>query len=233
MLGSLSPLAAPIGSGASHYEDVYRALRSAVGSGVSPENGLDDIWRQARAVAIAAGHLALDRAALQALPVSATDHLDAHERLLGLSSSAATTEQDRRDRVVRAWTRTIRSTARGLELDLQAIAAAFSLFAPDRDKADTVQFGRIMPPEGTEATFGTTQYPNYSTSYAITILYAVPAGDTGIPGAVLDESRDLLNDTIPGWVDFVLSQEGGSGAGFYADGGPDGTSVADLTAIYD
>jgi hypothetical protein len=48
----------------------------------------------------------------------------------------------------------------------------------------------------------------------------------------LDDGERLLNSALPAHVDYVVSQEGTSGAGFYADGGPDGTSVADLTAIY-
>lgn len=232
-LGSLSPLATPLGSGTSHYEDVYRAMRSAVGTSASKDDeNLDDLWRRARAVVIAAGHLSLDRAAWQALPVGCTDHLAPYERLLGLSFSSATTEQERRDAVVRAWTRTIRSTGRALELDLQDIATELSLVPVDHDLTDTVHLGRIMPPVGDEAIEGTTQYPNYSTEFTVTVAYAVPAGETSIPITRRLAAETLLNESLPAWVDYVLSQEGASGADFYADGGPDGTSVADLTAIH-
>ena len=232
-LGSLSPLATPLGSGTSHYEDVYRALRSAVGTSASRDDeNLDDLWRRARAIGIGAGHLSLERAAWQALPIGCTDHLAAYERLLGLSSSSDTTEQDRRDAVVREWTRTILSTSRGIELELQDIDPLFSLAVTDHDQTDTVHLGRIMPPEGQEVSYGTTQYPNYSTAFVIGVVYAVPSSLVVIPSAVLDEAERMLNNHLPAWVDYVISQEGVSGADFYADGGPDGTSVADLTAIY-
>jgi hypothetical protein len=232
-LGSLSPLASPLGSGTSHYEDVYRALRSAVGTSASKDDeNLDDLWRRARAVGLGAGHLSLDRAAWQALPIGCTDHLDAYERLLGLSSSTATTEQDRRERVVAAWIRDILATSRGIEVDLQTIDENFSVVTTDHDQTDTVHHGRIMPAAGSEATYGTTEYPNYSTAFVVQVAYAVPSGSTVIPTQVLADAKALLNNNLPAWVDFVISQEGTSGAGFYADGGPDGTSVADLTAIY-
>jgi len=232
-IGSLGPLASPLGSGSPHYEDVYRALRSAVGTSASKDDeNLDDLWRRARAVGIAAGHLSLDRAAWQALPIGATDHLDAYERLLGLSSSTAQTEQDRRERVVAAWIRDILATSRGIEVDLQTIDANFSLVTTDHDQTDTVHMGRTLAVDGNEATFGSTKYPNYSTAFVVGALYEVPAGSTAIPPLVLTDAKSLLNNNLPAWVDFVISQEGTSGAGFYADGGPDGTSVADLTAIY-
>lgn len=231
-LGSFSPLAVALGSGTSHIEDIYRAMRASVGTSASPVDGLDDLWRQARAVGIGAGQLALDRAAFQALPEAATDHLPVYERNLALASSPGQTEQDRRVRVTAAWTSQITSTARGVELDLQSVSANFSLVATDHDQTDSFQHGRIYPERGAEVTRGTTQYPNYSTEFRVTAAYSVPAGETGIPGDELTDTRRVLNNVLSAWVDFVISQEGASGAGFYADGGPDGTSVADLTAIY-
>lgn len=231
-LGSLSPLAYPLGGGTSHVEDIYRALRSAPGTSVGPEDGLDDLWRQSRAVGIGSAHLALDKAAYQALPDGTTDHLAAYERGLGLASSSAQTEQDRRLRVAAAWTSQIASTSRGIERDLQDISANYSLRATDHDLTDTTHHGRSFPAFGLEATYGVSAYPNYGTSFVVTVVYAVPAGVFAIPDAELDDGERLLNSALPAHVDYVVSQEGTSGAGFYADGGPDGTSVADLTAIY-
>lgn len=232
-IGSLSPLAAPLGSGTSHAEDVYTALRSAVGTGASPADGLDDLWRQSRAIGKAASQQSVDRAAFQSLPSAATDHLAVYERILGLASSHAEDEEQRRQRVTAAWTKQIDASPRGVEADLQDIDANFTVFALDHDKTDSGLHGRVYPPRGTESTRGVTQYPNFSTEFVVTAVYAVPVGLTEIPDTVLDDAERLLNSTLPAWVDFVISQEGASGAGFYADGGPDGTSVADLTAIYD
>lgn len=231
-LGSLSPLSVAIGSGTSHVEDIYRTLRAAMGTSVSPVDGLDDLWRQARAVGIGAGQLALDRAAFQALPEAATDHLPVYERNLAIAFTPGRTEQERRERVTAAWVRRILSTARGVELSLKDISANFALVSTDHDQTDSFQHGRAYPTRGEEATRGTTNYPNYSTAFRVNAAYAVPSGETVIPATQLTEARQLLNDSLPAWVDFVISQEGDSGAGFYADGGPDGTSVADLTAIY-
>jgi hypothetical protein len=231
-LGSLSPLSVALGSGTSHVEDVYRTLRAAVGTSASPVDGLDDLWRQARAVGIASGQLALDRAAFQALPEAATDHLAAYERNLAIAFTPGRTEQERRERVTAAWVREIVSTPRGIELSLQNISANYSLVPTDHDQTDSFQHGRAYPARGEEATRGTTNYPNYSTAFRVNAAYSVPVGETVIPAAHLTDGRQLLNDSLPAWVDFVISQEGDSGAGFYADGGPDGTSVADLTAIY-
>lgn len=239
-IGSLSPLSSPLGSGTSHYEDVYRALRSAMGTSVTRpaqsgplDDSLDDLWRQARAVGKAASHLALDRAAFQALPDATTDHLDAYERNLCLAFISAENEQQRRERVTAVWVGQINSTARGVELDLEAISENFSLVATDHDQTDSFQHGRTYPPRGLEATRGTTQYPNYSTAFRINVAYALPSGITAVPGTELRDAQRLLNSSCPAWVDFVISQEGSGGAHFYADGGPDGTSVADFTAIYD
>lgn len=231
-IGSFTPLASALGSGASHAEAIYIALRSAVGTSASPVDGLDDLWRQARAIGKASSQLSVDRAAYQALPDGATDHLAAYERLLGLASSSAQTEQDRRARCVAAWTRQITSTSRGVELDLQAISENFSLVATDHDQTDTVHQGRTFPPRGLEAALGTTEYPNFSTEFVVQVLYDVPTGARAIPPTELDDAETTLNSVLPAWVDFVISQEGPSGSGFYADGGPDGTSVADYTAIY-
>jgi hypothetical protein len=207
-------------------------MRSAVGTSASPKDGLDDLWRQSRAVGKASSQLSVDRAAFQALPIAATDHLAAYERILALASSSGRNEQERRDRVVAAWTSQIVSTPRGIEVDLEAISANFSLVATDHDQADGFQHGRTYPERGSEATRGTTQYPNFSTDFVVQVAYAVPSGVAAMPANELDDAERLLNSSLPGWVDYVVSQEGVSGAGFYADGGPDGTSVADFTAIY-
>lgn len=232
-LGGLSPLSMPLGSGTSHTEDVYRAMRAAVGTSASPADGLDDLWRQSRAIGKAASQQSIDRAAFQALPEAATDHLGAYERGLALAFTAATNEQERRERITAAWTSQIVSTSRGVEIDLQAVSENYSVIALDSDLSDTVHHGRIYPPRGSESSKGTTQYPNWSSSFVVSVVYSLPAGEVAIPLDELDDGERALNNALPSWVDFVISQEGPSGAGFYADGGPDGTSVADLTAIYE
>jgi hypothetical protein len=230
--GTFSPLGSSLGSGTSHAENVYVAMRSAVGTSASPVGGLDDLWRQARAIGKASSQLSVDRAAYQAIPVGATDHIPPYERLLALATSSWQTEEDRRQRIVAAWTRTITSTSRGIEIDLQEISPLFSLVPTDHDQTDTVHQGRTYPPRGLEASYGTTQYPNFSTAFVTQVKYDVPSGATEIPADELADAETLLDASLPAWVDFVISQEGPSGAGFYADGGPDGTSVADYTAIY-
>lgn len=229
-LGFLTPFAFPLGGGTSHTEDVWRALRSAVGTAAGPIDGLEDTWRQCKAIGIAAAHEGIERAAYQALPQSTTDHLEPYERMLALVPATTDTEQDRRTAVSLTWTNSLDGSMRGIELSLQDVSENFALLPYDDDLSENVIHGKWLPPIGNDAV-GHTQFPNYSTDYLIRANYTLTGGALVIPVVYRAQAVRVLNDIVPAWCNWQITQEGADGEGFYLDGGSDGASVLDHTRL--
>lgn len=221
-----------IGGSSTEIEAIYDALRNAVGvGGAGPVDGIEDLWRQSKAIGLAAATTSMERAALQALPMFASDHLPVYEELLGIVPGADDTEADRVTAVSIAWSKTLRADGEGLGLAVQAIDARAGLDYLDNTTGQTVTFGKAFAPRPDDGSYGTTttqtDIPNWSTDFFQLITYALDPGATIIATPILLALRRLLNEVLPSWVDWEIND----GYGFYLDGGADGSSLLDYKAL--
>jgi hypothetical protein len=220
-----------LGGQTSHIENIYAALRSAVGKGGSAqdENGLEASWRAAKAQAIAASVDAYERAVLQALPAHATEHIPVYERLLGIAPGADQNDEDRRLAVVAAWVARVLSTWGDLREAVQAISTKLDLEDTDYDLAVVALLGRMFPEYGDEAT-GVPAFPNYSSEFVVRVTYLLDTGETAIPSLVRIAVQELMNSSLPAWVDFVMLHKHDPFVGLICDGASVG-SVLDFTPL--
>lgn len=233
-LGWQNPLPAQIGGGPTDGELIHEGLRKSVDpDAVGPYGGIEDLWRQCKATAIAAAHGVFERAALQAVPGLATDKLATYERVLYLPG--ADTDAERREEVAAAWSRVPAADIPSIRLELARISPQLDVVLLDPSLYVVVQFGKQLaprvggPPFGSGAMAGkrSALFPNYSTAFVVFVRYTLAAGETMIPLLVRDNVRRYLNETLSAWDSWELS----ANAPFYLDGGPDGTSLLDQTAF--
>lgn len=220
-----------LGGQTSHIENVYAALRSAVGRGGTgaDENGLEAAWRAAKATAIAASLDSYERAAFQALPEHASEHVPVYERVLGIAPGSEQNDEDRRLAVVAAWVVRVLATMRDLRRSLQVISTQLDLDEPSYDEAVVAMLGKMFPNYGDEA-LGVPQYPNYSSEFVVRAKYTLLAGETAIPGDVRSAVRRFLNTALPAWIDWELLQYDDPLTGLICDG-EDVGSVLDVTPM--
>lgn len=223
-----------VGGGPSDVEAIWQALRDAVGKGgAAAEDTIEDLWRQARARAIAFSSASMERAALQVFPNLATDWIEYYESLLGVVPPVGATEQDRRDEIARRFARELRADGQNLLTALQEIEPTSELLAVDPDKTTVAQFGVAFNARPYTAPFGTdnaSNYPAYSTDMIVTVRITLEVGVTQIPVLTYQRQEETLNELLPAWVDFAVTQVGSTGTtGFYLDGAFD--SYLDLTAF--
>lgn len=233
-LGWTSPLAMELGGDPSDVELVWQALRDAVGKGgAALEDTIEDLWRQARARAIAFSASEMERAALQVFPNIATDWLAYYEKLLGVVPPVGATEADRREEVARRFARELRADGQNLLAALQEIEPTSELLEVDPDKTTVAQFGIAFNARPYAAPFGTnnaSNYPAYSTDMIVVVRVTLETGVSQIPTLTYQRMEETLNELLPAWVDFAVTQVGSTGAeGFYLDGFND--SYLDLTAF--
>lgn len=198
-----------VGGDQSKTEQIWQALRSAVGKGGSgPEESLEDSWRIAKAQTIAAVCSMAERAVLQAFPDAATDHLAHWERKYGIVP-ASLVEQDRRDSVVARYRQ--RPRADGPSIG-EAIAELgdFVIEHMPQDHTATVAAG--FPQAG--------NVYNFSDSFVLRIK----TSETNID-VDTSELKRYLNRVLPSWVDWRVVNS----VGFYCDGF--NNSVTDLTEV--
>lgn len=241
-LGGLSPLGFELGGADSDMEVVYRTLRAAVGgdSGAGPVDGIEDFWRICKAEAIWAMMEAMERAAMQALPLFATDHLPVYEDLLFVGEEQNDTE--RAIAVTLAFCLQLAADVPSLVADLKAIDSRFSVQAVDYSQATIVQFGKAFGPRpgasgpaygsGASANVNASAYPNFASDFVLQVVWEASAGAPTPTPTILDSAKRLLNNALPAWVDFsITTYSDVDGFGFYLDGGSDGTSLLDYTAF--
>jgi hypothetical protein len=221
-----------LGGQTSHIENVYNALRNAVGRGGSAkdENGLEAAWRAAKAIAIATATDAYERAAFQALPEHATEHVPVYERVLGIAPGSDANDEDRRLAVLAAWTVRVLANVGTLKRSLQVISPKFDIDELAHEQATVTMLGRMFPSYGDESLHGVPQYPNYSDEFVVRVIYRLEAGETAIPQDVRFAARRYLNTTLPAWVDFRIHQVRTPRIGLICNGGSVG-SVLNFTPL--
>jgi hypothetical protein len=225
----MNPLPADIGGGPTDTETMYLELRKAVGENApGPPDGLEDLWRQCKASALAASGVSVERAILQRNPGLATDLLPAYERQLGLAPAA--TDVERRAAALEAWTLALSAEVPSLQAELTRIDPALAVQVVDYDQATVVQFGKQFGPRIGGPAYGnvsSSPFPNYSTDFVLLVLYTLAPTQTTIPGPVRAAVARFLNTALSSWVDWAIT----TGTPFYLDGGVDGTSLLDQTGF--
>lgn len=241
MAGLGQPLSFELGGGPSPQEQVYDVMFQNVGDGIQgPPDSLVEKWRMARARGIAVTTQD-DRAATQAFPDLSTDYLPVWEDILSIIPSPTASEAERQAIVLAEYTRVIDATFPKLEAALENLDSLFSiLLVPQQFTRITAQ-GRAFqdwdpsapdasgPPFNLSASNGAgpdqTSLPNYSTNFILHVLFDVGAAAISASNQrTLAEARELLNESLPSWVDFSLFSE----CGFILD-----TDLLDVTALCD
>ncbi len=209
-------------------ELVYNALRNAVGTGgaAADDSGLDGLWRQCKAQALATLNSMAERAALQVLPSVATDHLPVYEDILRIVPGEDETELARRAAVVADWTRQLKADGPSLAQQIALIDPRASLEPVPHELATTTVLGKAFEPQDGTPTYGprrSTSYPNFATEFLHTVVLAV---DGGLANAsdlvVIGQLKRLMREVLPTWEDFQVV----TGVGFILD-----LSPLDVTAM--
>lgn len=240
-LGWVNPLPAWLGSDPTPTEKVYAALKSMSGKGgVGPDNGLRDLWLQAKAQVIATSLEAVERPLLQLFPKHAIDHLEVWELLLGIPR--APTLEARQANYEEALASTLDATIAGARAALQKIDPNFDVESISFADASHVHHGKAFGPlpgvSGSPYGTGVTSrkssgFPNYSDAFIVRVRYFFPPGVVDVAQTTLYAAELRLNELLPAWIDFDIyaQSEGPEGAGFYFDGGPLDDSYLDLTGL--
>lgn len=219
-MGIGQPLPLEIGGGPDQSDAYYRALKSAVGTGGSAaRETIREAWRMARARALSASY-ADDRAAAQAFPQLVTDYLPVYEELLGIDPPPGATDDQRRQVVVERWTRAIDASWPKLEDALQSIDALLSLVLLDHQYTRESQQGRGFEdydpgsPDAAGPAFNLvtgagdgddlTSWPNFSDEFRIYVHFNTGGPISNPQQKTVLEVRELLNESLPSWVDYTL-----------------------------
>lgn len=218
------------GGGSTHTETIYSAMRSSVGAGGSAlddDGTIDGLWRQARAVGLAAAATTGERAILQAFPGLATDLLEYYEGLLLAVPEFDASLVERQAVVEQLWTERVRAAMPDIAADLLDIDPRFSVMIIDREETTDTLLGRAFEDLAGAVPFGgrrSTRFPNYSTEFVVTALFDLGSGVT--PN--LDEQKLIarakahLNAVLPATHNMQVL----TGIGFILD-----TDLLDLTGL--
>jgi hypothetical protein len=204
------------GGGPTDEETTYNALRSAVGEGGSAANddGIDGLLRRCRAIALAAGDAAVERAALQAFPQFATDHIPVYEEEYGIVPPEGATEQDRRLAIVAAYTAKVAENEVELAVGLAAIDSRLAPVAIPRAKAWYVQAGKAFEPQDGVPGYGPSSFgahakstpcPNASSDFYVPVQLTIGTTlPTPTDVASIAKAKAYLRVNLSSWVDFAV-----------------------------
>jgi hypothetical protein len=193
-------------------DDLYQALRSAVGEGGSAEQDattIDGLWRLCRARAIASVASFGERAATQAFPDRATDLLPYYERLLRPIATGET-DDERREAAALSYALQIASSVRDIAIALRAIDPRFNVTATLPAQSDTTLFGRAFEGLDGSLPFGggrkSTRYPNYSTEFILFVVLDLGGGvqPTTVDRRLMASAAQLLNNVLPAFNDWQI-----------------------------
>jgi hypothetical protein len=217
------------GGGPTEDEIIYEAMKRAVGvGGYAPnEDGIDGLWRWARASAIASINTFAERAVLQFFPQTMTDHLPLAEDYLGIIPPEGATDEQRRAEVRAKLTEQFLSDGPDLLVALRQIDPRFVFDDPPHEQTATTYLGKAFEPQDGSPTYGprrSTGWPNYSTDFWVIVRLPLDPDNpvpTAVDDVVLGRARRMLNVLLPSWVDFKIV----TSTGWVAD-----VSPADFTA---
>jgi len=222
-----------LGGGVSSYDAAHAVLRSLVGTLAGPEDGLEDAWRAIKAAALVDAASSLELAVVQGLPNIATAHIPVYEAALAVSPAEGADDVQRRKAITDIWTAQIGADYPALRASIQAISAQADLDGIPEQYSTTTRFGKQFGPRpsdgsyGPDPAFNATAFPNFSTRFVVTVRWTLQPPELVPPTETVNRIADLLNASLPAWVDWNLHV----GAGFFTDGGLDGQSILNLKLL--
>lgn len=225
-LGKGNPIPFKIGGGPSNTEQANTVLKQSVGiGGTSPDGTIRAEWFLAKARGLAAS-MSDERALNQSFPDLATDFLPVYEEILGTPPAPDDSDQDRRNQNTTLWTLSNTSVTDDLETALQEISENTSIENISRTVTTVTQIGRAFQDEtpgdpdasGPPFNIGKqTEWPNYSNEMRCYVNYGVSGTPTALDFKKVEESKNILRDRLPAWVDFQVAQNSTGSAGFLLD----------------
>jgi hypothetical protein len=218
------------GGGSTGTETIYAALRASVGVGGSApvDDGIEGLWRAARATAVAAAGTTGERAILQAFPARATDLLEYYEDLLQAVPEPGDSVLERQAVVEQLWTERVRASLPDIAADLVAIDPRFSVAAFSHASSTDTLLDRAFQDLAGALPFGggreSTRFANYSTEFVVTALFDIGSGVApGIPEQkLIGRAKAHLNKVLPATHNFQVL----TGVGFILD-----VDLLDLTGL--
>jgi len=229
--GASNPFPFWLGGDPSPLEEIHDALRANLGvDGCGPEDGIEDNWLWCLAEAIDADQAAPERAALQAFPLTATDHLPVYEQRFGLPSVG--TDQDRRLAIDAFQNSEAIDDIPDLTVALLAISPHLGLQFNTRNQSMLTDAGKTLAPRGAGfPPYGgrvASDFVNYADEYVLHITWDTVAAGALPNDGIVRAVADLMTRSLAAWEDWQLHQ---LADGFFLDGGADGLSVMDFTAF--
>lgn len=205
-----------VGGSPTRFEKAYSALQRMVGRNgyATDDDEIEALWRMAKADAMAALETFDERAALQASPALASDHIPLYEETLGLATDPLLSDQERRDIIVPDYTGVPEAWTVGLNEALQRFDPLAAVQTRLWRNSGACQIGRWYEPfsptaENTYDQNGNrvaTSWPNVSDMHTVIVLYDLGNGvePTRDQLRKAEQMRGHLNEVCPGWVDFHL-----------------------------
>jgi len=205
-----------VGGSPTRFEKSYAALQRMVGrNGFSTDDDeIESLWRQAKADAMAALETFDERAALQASPALATDHIPLYEEQLGIESDPNRPDQQRRDIIVPDYTGVPEAWTSGLVQALQKFDNIANVRTRLWENSGACQIGRWYEPfdptsSNDYETGGDrkgTSYPNVSDMHTVIVEYDIGNGVAPSRDQLRksQQMRAHLNEVCPAWVDHHL-----------------------------
>lgn len=225
-----NPFPFEFGGGPTQTETIYAAMRASVGVGGSAvdDEGIEGLWRQARASGMAAVATTGERAVLQAFPRHATDLLEYYEDLLQAVPEPGDSVVERQAVVEQLWTERVRAALPDIAADLLEIDPRLSIAAFDHAETTDTIHGRAFEDLAAALPFGggrrSTFFPNYSTEFVVTALFNIGSGI--VPGLaeqkIIERAKSHLNKVLPATHSFQVL----TGVGFILD-----LDLLDLTGL--
>lgn len=224
MIGGWNPLPAQVGGADSPARAIYSTLRSAVGSGAGPswtDGGIEDWWRWCKALGLWIGIASVEGAALELLPRSMTFSLERWEQALGLTGDAPI--EVRRRSLELALFASLSAIVADLRGYLrESFDSEIDILSPTLETmcaAHAHRYLRGLPVWGEGES---SRLANFSSGFHLTVVW---------PSLQTEEQRRpmarALAIRLPAWVTFSVVNS----VVFRLDGGPDGSSLLDLTGL--
>jgi hypothetical protein len=208
------------GGGPSQIEKINAALFASVGRGHAAEqDGIEWLWRQSRAAALASISLMAERAVAQHDPALATDALPYYRELFALPDSLG--DQLAREAADDRYHTQPAVDVPSVVAKLQRIDSRFSIVERPWSASATTINGRAFEDWDQALPYGIgrgdTVAPNYSNALDLVVLFDITDAPTGpLEAAALSAARDYLDDVLPSWVDYSIM----GSSGFVLDQSP-------------
>jgi hypothetical protein len=176
------------------------------------DDEIESLWRQAKADALAALGTFDERAALQASPETATDHIPLYEEMLGIVADTSLSDEQRRNIIVPDYTGVPEAWTLGLNDQLHRIDPSASVLQRPWENSGSCQIGRWYQPfDGTDrydpdGTRVATSFPNVSDMHSVIVHYDI--GQYSAPNREHQRKASLMLDQLyevcPAWVDIHI-----------------------------